>query len=84
LIKKKASLLPSGVTGVRGSFGANEVVSVETEQHHEIGRGIVYFSSQQIAEIQGCHSREISEKLGKTDHQEIIHRDNLVIFGENG
>lgn len=84
LIKKKASLLPSGVTGVRGRFRANEVVSVETEQGREIGRGIVYFSSRQIAKIQGCHSREISEKLGATDHQEIIHRDHLVIFGENG
>jgi glutamate 5-kinase len=84
LIKKKASLLPSGVTGVRGTFSANEVVSVETEQGREIGRGIVYFSSRQIAKIQGCHSREISEKLGATDHQEIIHRDHLVIFGENG
>ena len=84
LINKKASLLPSGVTGVRGSFGANEVVSVETEQGREIGRGIVYFSSHQVGEIQGCHSREISEKIGKMDHQEIIHRDHLVIFGENG
>ena len=83
LMKKKASLLPSGVVGVRGSFKANEVVSVETEQGREIGRGIVYFSSDQIAEIQGCHSREISEKLGKTDHEEIIHRDHLVVFGEN-
>ena len=84
LIKKKASLLPSGVTGVRGAFNANEVVSVETEQGREIGRGIVYFSSHQITEIQGCHSREISEKLGETDRQEIIHRDHLVIFGEIG
>ena len=83
LIMKKASLLPSGVVGVRGAFNANEVVSVETEQGREIGRGIVYFSSGQIAEIQGCHSREISEKLGETDHEEIIHRDHLVIFGEN-
>jgi glutamate 5-kinase len=83
LIQKKASLLPSGVIGVRGCFVANEVVSVETEQGREIGRGIVHFSSEQIDSIQGCHSREISRRLGETDHQEVIHRDNLVIFGEN-
>ena len=83
LIEKEASLLPSGVTGVRGTFNANEVVSVETEQGREIGRGIVYFSSEQLALIQGCHSREISEKLGRTDHQEVIHRDHLVVFGES-
>ncbi len=83
LIERQASLLPSGVVGVRGSFGANEVVSVETEHGSEIGRGIVYFSAEEIAQIQGCHSREISEKLGSTDRQEVIHRDHLVIFGES-
>ena len=83
LIERQASLLPSGVVGVRGSFGANEVVSVETEHGSEIGRGIVYFSAEEIVQIQGCHSREISEKLGSTDRQEVIHRDHLVIFGES-
>jgi glutamate 5-kinase len=83
LIKKNASLLPSGVIEVRGTFGAREVVSVETGDGREIGRGIVYFSSDEVQQIQGHHSREISDKLGDTDHQEVIHRDHLVIFGES-
>jgi glutamate 5-kinase len=82
LLRKNASLLPSGVTSVRGSFRAQEVVSIETEQGREIGRGIVWFSSEDITRIQGCHSREIGIRLGDVGHQEVIHRDHLVTFGE--
>ena len=83
LLRQNASLLPSGVIRVRGSFDANEVVSIETDEGREIGRGIVYFSAREIEKIQGCHSREIAERLGKANHDEVIHRDHLVIFGEH-
>jgi len=78
----RASLLPSGVTGVRGTFRANEVVSIETEDGREIGRGIASFSSGEISRIQGCHSREITVRLGGEGPEEVIHRDHLVIFSE--
>ena len=77
-----ASLLPSGVIEVQGTFEANDVISVETSEGHEIGRGISYFSSDEVRRIQGCHSREISARLGGTSRQEVIHRDHLVIFVE--
>ena len=83
LINKNASLLPTGVIEVLGDFNPNEVVSVETADGREIGRGIVCFSSDEVQQIQGCHSREISKKLGDSAHQEVIHRDHLVIFGES-
>jgi len=67
---------------VRGSFRANEVVSIETGGGREIGRGIVWFSSEDVVRIQGCHSREIAARLGEIGHEEVIHRDHLVIFGE--
>lgn len=82
LIEKKASLLPTGILSVRGSFSAEEVVRVETEDGRELGRGITYFSSDQIAQIRGLHSSEISKKLGSASHEEVIHRDHLVVFGE--
>ena len=82
LTQENASLLPSGIIAVRGSFSANEVVSIETQQGREIGRGIVGFSSEDVARIQGCHSREIASRLGEEGPSEVIHRDHLVIFGE--
>ena len=62
----------------RGSAALDMAVAKQ-----EIGRGIVYFSSDEVKQIQGCHSREITAKLGNSDHQEVIHRDHLVIFGES-
>lgn len=82
LIGTNASLLPSGVIEVEGTFNADDVVSVETSEGHEIGRGIAYFSSDEVRRIQGCHSREISARLGETSRHEVIHRDHLVIFVE--
>lgn len=82
LIRNGASLLPSGITAVRGAFRANEVVSIENSQGREIGRGIVAFSSGDVARIQGCHSSEIARRLGDAKPGEVIHRDDLVIFGE--
>jgi glutamate 5-kinase len=82
LMTQNASLLPAGVTAVRGSFRANEVVSIETEQGREIGRGIVWFSSEEIARIRGRHSSEIASELGQNGPEEVIHRNHLVIFGE--
>lgn len=82
LIRNGASLLPSGITAVRGAFRANEVVSIENSQGREIGRGIVSFSSGDVARIQGCHSSEIARRFGDAKPGEVIHRDDLVIFGE--
>lgn len=82
LLRRNASLLPSGITGVRGSFRANEVVSIETAEGREIGRGIVWLSSDQVSRIQGRHSSEIPEQIGDVGHDEVIHRDHLVMFGE--
>lgn len=82
LTSKNASLLPSGIVDVRGRFSADDVVSVETVDGREIARGISYFSADQVRQIQGCHSREIAAKLGVAGHQEVIHRDHLVVFAE--
>lgn len=82
LTSRNASLLPSGIVEVRGRFAADDVVSVETEDGREIGRGISYFSAEQVRKIQGCHSREIRSRLGVGGHQEVIHRDHLVVFAE--
>jgi glutamate 5-kinase len=82
LTSKNASLLPSGIVEVRGRFAAEDVVSVETPDGREIGRGISYFSAEQVRLIQGCHTREIAERLGVDDRREVIHRDHLVVFAE--
>ena len=83
LVERKSSLLPSGVVGVEGSFQAGQVISIEDEQGHNVGRGVSRFSARDVLKISGLKSDQISNVLGKNARAEVIHRDNLVIFKEH-
>lgn len=81
LLYRKKSLLPGGVTGIEGSFASGDLVQIVNIDQHEIGRGIVNYSAQEVEKIKGCHSDEIFFRLGYINQAEIIHRDNMVIKG---
>lgn len=74
------SLLPSGVVAVEGNFSRGEVVSIFDGSKVEIARGMVNFSSDEIAIIAGHHTDEIEALLGNTDYDEIVHRNNLALI----
>lgn len=74
------SILPAGITGVEGSFEAGSTISVKDAQGHELARGLVHYSSEELAKIKGCRSGEIEELLGHKNFDEVIHRDDLVIL----
>lgn len=90
LVEKHASLLAIGVTGVQGEFFAQQVIRIQDETGAEIGRGLTHFSSDEIERIKGLQSGEIADRLGldlngkALEREEIVHRDNLVIFEEYG
>ncbi len=74
-----ASLLPAGVTDVIGEFGAGDAVTVVDQEGVEIARGLVNYSSAEARKLIGAHSSQIREILGRSGHDEIVHRDNLVV-----
>jgi glutamate 5-kinase len=75
------SLLPSGVIGVEGDFTAGEVVAVVAQADgRELGRGLVNFDAGELRKIRGAQTRQIEERLGYRSVDEVIHRDNLVVF----
>jgi len=84
LFENSASLLPIGIIKIKGEFKEKEIVSIQNEDESELGRGIVYFSSEDIKKIMGKQSSSINEILHSTKnkHQEVIHRDHLVLFKE--
>lgn len=90
LVEKQASLLPIGVVAVQGEFAAQQVVSIQNEAGIEIGRGLTHFSSEEIDRLKGLRSEQIPARNGQEangkaqDREEVIHRDNLVIFEEYG
>ena len=81
LIERGKSLLPGGITAVKGEFNSGDLVKI-TNNGKEIGRGISNYSSEEISQIKGAHSAEIEEILGYFNKTEVIHRDNMVIGGD--
>ena len=74
------SLLPVGVTGVRGDFARGEIVSCVGPDGAEVARGLVNYNATETATIRGCASDRIESLLGYVDEPELIHRDNLVLI----
>ena len=73
------SLLAAGVTAVEGEFYSQEAVQLYNLHGTEIARGLVNYSSTELRQIRGRHSREISAILGYTGAETVVHRDNLVL-----
>ncbi len=80
LVRKNRSLLPSGVIGINGKFGAGDAVGVTDEHDNEFARGITNYSSSELNKIMGANTKDIEKILGYKYKDEIIHRDDLVIL----
>lgn len=81
LLEKGKSLLPSGVCAVEGDFKAGDSVRVAAEDGKTFARGMVNYSSDDLARIKGKKTSEIALALGYKREDEVIHRDNLVVTG---
>lgn len=74
------SLLPSGVVEVRGRFGIGDPVHCLDADGRAVAAGLVNYDAEAVRKIQGLKTSQIDEVLGFHDSDEIIHRDNLVLF----
>ena len=79
LVKHGRSLLPVGIVGVSGRFGRGDLVSCLDDKGNEVARGLVNYSAEEAIKICGQSSDTIADILGYRDHDEMIHRDNLVL-----
>jgi glutamate 5-kinase len=78
-LRSGKSLLPAGVTALRGRFERGDTVSVQNSDGREVARGIVAYSDTDAARIIGRRSADIPAILGFTGRDELIHRDDLVM-----
>ena len=46
----------------------------------EFARGLVNYTAEEVMKLKGRHSRDIEKVLGYKYYDEIIHRDDLVVF----
>jgi glutamate 5-kinase len=73
------SLLPAGVTEVKGRFDRGDAIVVLDPEGVEIARGLAAYSSTDAERIRGRRSSELEALLGFRGRDEMIHRDDLVL-----
>ncbi len=71
------SLLPVGVTDVRGEFGAGDAVQV-AHGAIVIGKGICNYAADELVKVKGMKSAAVREVLPRAT-DEAIHRDYFVL-----
>jgi glutamate 5-kinase len=79
VVKRRASLLPAGITGVEGTFDAGDPVNLRDEDGTVVARGLVNYDATEIPGLMGRSTRWLASKLGPEYEREVVHRDDLVI-----
>ncbi len=79
ITRQGKSLLPVGVVGLAEHFERGETVRI-FRQDDEIARGVIRYSSDELAQIKGLHSFQIREQLGYDYGDEVVHHNDMVIL----
>ena len=80
LRKKHSSLLPVGVIAVQKNFKVGDLIEVLSSSGERIARGIAQIDSANLTLVLHKKSSEVQSILGKEIPEEVIHKNNLVVF----
>lgn len=80
LMEKGKSLLPAGLVKVKGSFEFGNALTLIDGEGKEIGRGLVNYNSRDLEKIKGMKTSAVRSLMGESYYEEVIHRDDLIIF----
>ena len=80
LVERGKSLLPAGLIKVKGEFEFGNALILLDESGNEIGRGLVNYSSSDLEQIKGLKTSAVKSLMGESYYDEVIHRDDLVVF----
>jgi glutamate 5-kinase len=72
------SLLPVGITDVRGEFDAGDAVEVAGPDGGMLGKGICSYSAGELRQVVGLKSARVREVLPRAS-EEAVHRDYFVL-----
>jgi glutamate 5-kinase len=79
-LRKGASLLPAGATGVSGEFRRGDVVDILATDGETLARGLTEYDAADAALICGKKSAELEGILGAVPRQVLVHRDQMVML----
>ncbi|BBM88349.1 glutamate 5-kinase [Spirochaetota bacterium] len=84
-LRANKSLLPKGILSVTGVFHAGDVCTIVAQASSRntapepLGRGLTNYNSSDLKKICGANTSQIATLLGYKGHDEVIHKNNLVI-----
>ena len=73
------SLLPAGISAVRGRFGRGDPVLILSETGARLGLGLTRYTAAEAQDIKGRRSADIEAILGYKGRAALIHRDDMVL-----
>ena len=76
LLERGVSLLPAGVTGVKGSFEADEAVEIAGPDGAVFAKGLCRLDAAGLREVAGLRTFDLPEGIT----HEVVHRDDLVVL----
>ncbi|HET7683115.1 MAG TPA: glutamate 5-kinase [Marmoricola sp.] len=82
--ERRASLLPAGISAVRGSFVAGEPVDLLGPDAALVARGLVNYDAAELPGLLGRSTHDLARELGSAYEREVVHRDALVVLGPAG
>lgn len=77
-ILNSMSLLPSGVTGVKGTFDRGEIVEIICEGK-VFAKGITDYTSEELEKVKGWHTDMIADILGYKNYNHVMKKENIGI-----
>ena len=80
LVERGKSLLPAGLITVKGHFEFGNALTLLDESGKEIGRGLVNYNSRDLERIKGMKTSAVRSMMEESFYEEVIHRDDLVVF----
>jgi glutamate 5-kinase len=78
-LTRGTSLLPAGVTQIKGSFGRGDLVAIVAEDGVQLGQGLTRYTAAEARQIMGRRSADIAEILGYEGRAALVHRDDMVL-----
>lgn len=80
VVHGKSSLLPVGLTGVRGDFGSGEPVNLCAPDGRVVARGLAGYDSSDLAAMAGRNSTQLRTEWGSDHEGAAVHRDFLIVL----
>jgi len=74
------SLLPVGISAIKGDFDRGDIVPVRGSDNKDYAIGLVNYSSEEVERIKGRQSGEIEMLLGFAFGDEVIHHNNMTVL----